>query len=328
MSEIISRFTPPALPQQHPPQPVFLFIRPASPFNPAVQFEQITLVGVGLLGGSLGLAVKKRGLAGRVVGLVRRPESVTECGNLGVVDEATLDTEAAIKDADLIVHCAPISQMRALTETFLPFMKPGAIVTDVGSVKECVVNDLESLIAEAGGHFVGSHPMAGGEQTGVAHSREDLFDGATVVVTPTPDSAADASEKINAFWRAVGSRVLSLAPAAHDALVARSSHLPHVAAAAVAAAVLQGGQPEELGAVCGPGFRDTTRIASGSPAMWRDIVMENRSNVSECLGEVIDELAAIKASLEKGDTKAIEQFFQTAKEARDAWAKARRDREK
>ena len=293
-----------------------------------MQFKQITLVGVGLLGGSLGLAVKRRGLAGRVVGLVRRPESVAECVDLGVVDVATLDVALAINDAELIVHCAPISQMRTLTENILPHMKPGTIVTDVGSVKACVADDLEELISDGGGHFVGSHPMAGGEQTGVAHSREDLFDGAAVVVTPTQESDAATVEKVEAFWRALGSRVLSLNPAAHDALVAKSSHLPHVAAAAVATAVLRDGQSAELGSVCGPGFRDTTRIASGSPAMWRDIVMENGDNVSGCLEALIQELTAVKASLDAGDKEAIERFFQSAKNARDEWASARRDPEK
>lgn len=291
-----------------------------------MQFEQITLVGVGLLGGSLGLAVKKRGLAGRVVGLVRRPESVTECGNLGVVDEATLDPKAAIKDADLIVHCAPISQMRALTEKFLPFMKPGAIVTDVGSVKECVVDDLERLIAEAGGHFVGSHPMAGGEQTGVAHSREDLFEGATVVVTPTPDSAAESVAKIDAFWTELRASILKTTPAEHDRIVAMCSHMPHVAAAAVVAVVLSdsGGLPS-IQQACGSGFRDTTRIASGDPVMWRDIVLENRENVSAAIGELIAKLQGIKSLLDDADLDpgVVEAMLSEAKSSRDDWLTTR-----
>lgn len=304
---------------RHPLEPVFLFIRPASPLNPGVQFQQITLVGVGLLGGSLGLAVKQRGMAGRVVGLVRRPESVAECHGLGVVDEATLDAEAAIKDADLIVHCAPVSQMRALTEKFLPFMKQGAIVTDVGSVKACVAEDLEKAIADAGGCFVGSHPMAGGEQAGVVHSRGDLFEKANVVVTPTPNSNAESVRSVSHFWHALGANVLSVDPATHDALVARSSHLPHVAAAALAGAVLREGQPDELGKVCGPGFRDTTRIASGSPSLWRDIVMQNQENVAAGIEDLIRDLEAFKTQLEAGDAAAVEAFFQNAKEQRDDW---------
>jgi len=293
-----------------------------------VQFEQITLVGVGLLGGSLGLAVKKRGLAGRVVGLVRRPESVIECRAQGVVDDATLDTEAAIKGADLIVHCAPVSQMRTLTEGFLPFMKPNAIVTDVGSVKASVVEDLEPLIADRGGHFVGSHPMAGGEQTGVGHSRADLFEGATVVITPTAASDPEALSQVESFWAALDANVLSLEPTTHDALVSKSSHLPHVAAAALATAVLNDEASKDLGAVCGPGFRDATRIASGSPSMWRDIVLQNSNNVSQNLGSLIRQLEAIKSSLDAGDQEAVEDFFKVAKKARDAWLKTRGDQQK
>ncbi len=291
-----------------------------------MQFEQITLVGVGLLGGSLGLAVKKRGLAGRVVGLVRRPESVTECVELGVVDEATLDAEAAIKDADLIVHCAPISQMRALTETFLQHMKPGAIVTDVGSVKECVVNDLEQLIADADGHFVGSHPMAGGEQTGVAHSREDLFEGATVVITQTANINPESATKMDAFWSELRAAVVKMSPAEHDRVVAMCSHMPHVAAAAVVAVVLSdAGELSSIQQVCGSGFRDTTRIASGDPVMWRDIVLENRGNVSSAIGELIAKLQGIKSLLDDGDLDpdVIEAMLADAKRSRDAWLATR-----
>ncbi len=301
---------------------LFLFIRPASSFNPRVRFQQITLIGVGLLGGSLGLAVKKRGLAGRVVGLVRRAESVEECRKLGVVDEATLDAETAIKNADLIVHCAPISQMRALTERFLPHLKPGAVVTDVGSVKGCVVDDLEQLIAEAGGRFVGAHPMAGGEQTGVAYSVEDLFEDSTVVLTPTPASDAAAVAALREFWTALGARLLETDPATHDELVARSSHLPHVAAAALVGVALGNADPDLTGAVCGPGFRDTTRVASGSPTMWRDIVLQNRGNVAAAIGDAIDRLEEVKKALDAGDAGALERFFAEAKELRDAWLDA------
>lgn len=284
-----------------------------------MQLQQITLVGVGLLGGSLGLAAKKRGLAERVLGLVRRPESVAECLDLAVVDEATLDVECAIKDADLIIHCAPISQMRALSESFLPFMKKGVLVTDVGSVKGCVVEELEELIAKGGGHFVGSHPMAGGEQTGVAHSRADLFHDAAVVITPTGNSNAEAVERVCAFWKALGSRILSAPPSEHDKLVARSSHLPHVAAAALTTTTLRSMKSSDAVAVCGPGFRDATRIASGSPSMWRDIVQQNAGNVSRCIDELIRELEAIKQSLDARDPQEIEAFFQIAKDLRDQW---------
>lgn len=288
-----------------------------------MNFEQITLVGVGLLGGSLGLAVKRRGLARRVVGLVRRAESIDECRSLGVVDNAFLDAPAAVKGSDLIVHCAPISQMRALTDAFLPGLEPGAIVTDVGSEKSSVVRELESPIAHAGGRFVGSHPMAGGELTGVGNANADLFENATVVITPTLNSDPVAVEKLTEFWEALGAKILKTAPESHDILVARSSHLPHIAAAALASTVLAPDQPSELGDVCGPGFRDATRIASGSPAMWRDIAIENRENITRSLDELIRQLKSIKGSLGANDVAAVEAFFETAKERRDRWIDSR-----
>jgi prephenate dehydrogenase len=288
-----------------------------------VNFEQITLVGVGLLGGSLGLAVKQRGLARRVVGLVRRPESIDECLALGVVDHATLDAPAAVKGSDLIIHCAPITQMRALTDAFLPDMEQGAIVTDVGSEKTNVVRNLESLIGNAGGHFVGSHPMAGGERTGVNRAKADLFQHATVVIAPTPNSDKSVIEKLTAFWTALGAKVLKTDPETHDQLVARSSHLPHVVAAALASTVLDPDLPPELSDVCGPGFRDATRIASGSPGMWRDIVIVNRENIARSLDELIRQLESVKASLSANDAEAVETFFRTAKERRDDWINSR-----
>lgn len=289
-----------------------------------MNFEQITLVGVGLLGGSLGLAVKRRGLARRVIGLVRRPESVDQCRALGVVDDATLDAPAAVEGSGLIVHCAPISQMRALTDAFLPGLQPCAIVTDVGSEKSSVVRELEPPIANAGGHFIGSHPMAGGELTGVGNANADLFENATVVITPTLNSNLAAVEKLTEFWESLGARMLTTDPETHDRLVARSSHLPHIAAAALASTVLAPNQPAELGDVCGPGFRDATRIASGSPAMWRDIVLENRENLTRSLDELIRQLESIKASLGANDIAAVEAFFMTAKERRDRWADSRK----
>ena len=179
------------------------------------------MVGVGLLGGSLGLALRKRRLAKSVVGFVRRPASVVECERLGAVDLATLDLARAVKGADLIVLCTPIAQMRPLVKQMLPALKRGVIVTDVGSVKGKVVRDLESLVARGGAHFVGSHPMAGAEKTGVAAARAGLFAGALCAVTPTRKSAPAAVRKVEQLWQAVGCRLLRLKPDTHDALVSR-----------------------------------------------------------------------------------------------------------
>jgi prephenate dehydrogenase len=284
-----------------------------------MHWQRITLAGVGLLGGSLGLAVKQRQLAGRVVGFVRRSASVKECDEFGVVDHVTRDLPKAVKDADLVILCTPIGRMRELAERMAPALKPGAIVTDVGSVKGTVVEELEPLIARAGGHFVGSHPMAGGEKTGVAAARPDLFSQSICIITPTPKSNAAAVRKIEEFWKAVGARPLKLTPAVHDDLVSRSSHLPHVVAAELANYVLSPVHPKEQALLCANGFRDTTRVASGSPEMWRDIALANRINLARVLGVFIEDLREFQLALENADEKTLQEFFDHAKQRRDQW---------
>ncbi len=284
-----------------------------------MQFQRITLVGVGLLGGSLGLAVKQRKIASSVVGYVRRAASIEECEKFKVVDVATRDIKAAAGDADFIVLCTPLSRMGELVEDLLPALKKGAIVTDVGSVKGTVVNELESLIAGAGGFFVGSHPMCGGEKMGVSAARADLYEKAVCVVTPTPQSNAKAVKAVDEFWRALGMQVLTMSPEAHDDLVSRSSHLPHVVAAELANYVLSPVHPKEQALLCANGFRDTTRIASGSPEMWRDIALANRKNLSRVLGVFIEDLEEFRHALDNGDVNAIQEFFEKAKERRDNW---------
>ena len=284
-----------------------------------MQFEKITLVGVGLLGGSLGLAVRQRRLAGRVECYVRSAASVIECEKIGVVDRATDDLAAAVKDADLVVLCTPLAQMRRLTEQFLPSLKRGAIVTDVGSVKASVVAELESLVASTGAHFVGGHPMAGAEKVGSSAARADLFEDAVCVITPTAKSSSEAVRRVEEFWKSLGARPLRLAPEAHDDLVARSSHLPHVVAAELANYILSPVHPKEQAQLCAGGFRDSTRIASGSPEMWRDIALANRVNLDRVLGVFIEDLQEFQHALEHGDAKAVEEFFVKAKQRRDAW---------
>jgi prephenate dehydrogenase len=284
-----------------------------------VRFRKITIIGVGLLGGSLGLAFKRRKLAREVAGFVRRAASLKDCERTGAVDFATTDLPAAVWDADLVILCTPLSQMRPLVEQMLPALKRGVIVTDVGSVKASVVRELESLIAGSGGHFIGSHPMAGSEKTGVNAACADLFADAVCVVTPTKKSNAAAVRKVEQFWKAVGSRVLRLTPELHDALAGRSSHLPHVIAATLATHVLNPTNPRHQTALCANGFRDTTRIASGSPEMWRDIALANRKNIGKSLDAFIADLKKFRRALTEADVNGITRFFKTAKKRHDDW---------
>lgn len=282
-----------------------------------MQFRKVTLVGVGLLGGSLGLALKRRGLAGEVRGFVRRASSVAECLALGVVDRCSRNLPEAVSDADLVVLCSPVGQMAGLFREMARHLSPDCVVTDVGSVKSALVADLEPLAEAAGAKFVGSHPMAGAEKSGPSHARADLFEGAVCVLTPTAASEPAAVGRIRGLWEAVGSRVLQMNPVLHDDLVARSSHLPHVVAAGLANYVLSPAHPREQSELCAGGFRDTTRIASGSPDMWRDIALANRRHLSRVLGVFIEDLSEFRHALDAGDATVIEDFFRQAKTRRD-----------
>ena len=254
-----------------------------------------------------------------MAGYVRRKSSLKDCERAGAVDYATTDLLAAVSNADLVILCTPLAQMRSLAQQFLPALKRGAIVTDVGSVKAGVVRELESIIAKAGAHFVGSHPMAGGEKMGVLAARADLYANAVCVVTPTKKSKASAVRKVEQFWKSLGARVLKLDAAQHDLLVSRSSHLPHVVAATLANLVLNPASPKTQAALCATGFRDTTRIASGSPEMWRDIALANRKNLSRSVDAFIAELKKFQSALKRGDARAVEKFYATAKQRRDQW---------
>lgn len=282
-----------------------------------MHFRKVTLAGVGLLGGSLGLALKRRGLADSIQGFVRRQASVAECLALGVVDRCTRNVAEAVEGSDLVVLCSPVGQMAGLFREMAPYLSADCLVTDVGSVKSSLVSELEPLAAAAGVPFVGSHPMAGAERSGPAHARADLFEGALCVVTPTTSTPAGAADRVTALWESVGSRVLRMTPMLHDDLVSRSSHLPHVVAAALANYVLSPVHPKEQAELCAGGFRDTSRVASGSPAMWRDIALANRRNLSRVLGVFIEDLQEFRRALDEGNAAVVEEHFLQAKQRRD-----------
>ncbi len=284
-----------------------------------MHWQKIALVGVGLLGGSVGMAVRQRRLAKQVVGYVRRQASIEECVKAGAVDSATLVLEQAVENADLVILCTPIGQMLELTKQMLPYLKRGAVVTDVGSVKGLPAKELTTLVSNGGGCFIGSHPMAGAEKMGVSAAKADLFQNAVCVVSPTPKSPVAEVKKLEEFWKALGGKPLRLKPDLHDELVSRSSHLPHVVAAELANYVLSPALPKHQAQLCATGFRDMTRIASGSPEMWRDISVANREQLSRVLGVFIEDLQEFQLALNNGDVKAIEEFFVKAKQRRDEW---------
>jgi prephenate dehydrogenase len=284
-----------------------------------MRWHSISLIGAGVLGGSLALALKHRQLAAKVMVRVRRESALAECRELNIADVVTQDLKEAVHGSELVILCTPLSQMAPLAAEMGPFLKQGAIVTDVGSVKGTVVRDLEPLMRQAGAVFVGGHPMAGSEKTGVAAARADLFENAVCLVTPGRQSTPEAVARVEDFWKALGGLPLRLTPEAHDELVSRSSHLPHVVAAELANYVLSPVHPKEQALVCANGFRDTTRIAAGSPEMWRDIALANRQNLGRVLGVFIEDLQEFQWALERQDVTAIEEFFAKAKLRRDQW---------
>lgn len=277
-------------------------------------FEKLTIFGPGLLGGSLGLAVRARKLARHVTVWARRPEAITEAVKLGAANDGTLKAVDAVKGADLVVLATTIGVMEQNAREFAPALSPNAIVTDVGSVKYPVVVALEHVL-QGKAKFVGSHPMAGSEEAGIAAARADLFDGATCIVTPTEATDRDALMRVAKFWEAVGLQVRTLSPAAHDEMVAKVSHLPHVVAAALVNYVCEAGKEPML--YCGNGFRDTTRIAGGPAEMWKEICMVNRDEVRRAIDGIIEELTLARQMLENKDEISLLAFLRRAKSLRE-----------
>ena len=276
--------------------------------------HKLTILGPGLLGGSIGMAARQRKVAKHVTVWARRPEAADEAYKLGAADETTGDLKHAVSDADFVVLATPIGVMRPLVEQIKPSLTHNCVVTDVGSVKYHVVAHLSEAL-EGKARFVGSHPMAGSEQSGIEAARRDLFDGAVCIVTPREDTDKAALQLVHDFWKALGCSMRTLSPHAHDEIVARTSHLPHVVAAAVVNVVCSDGA-HPLNFV-GPGFKDFTRIASGPPEMWTEICMENRHEIARALEHLIEELGKLRASLQNADAVELRILLKRAKHFRD-----------
>ena len=265
-----------------------------------------------MLGGSVGLAAKQRGVAGRVCGLVRREESIAECLAAGVVDDATLDVAEAVADADLVILCTPVGRMGELAAALKPHLAADAIVTDVGSVKEIVCN-AASLGLPDGVRFVGSHPLAGSEKNGFEFSDATLFEGRATIVTPLNSSQNEAADEVTAFWQSLGSIVHRLDVESHDRALAMTSHLPHVAAAALASLLT-----EDLRPLAATGFRDTTRVAAGDPDLWVSILLSNAGAIAGSLDEFSRQFDEFREAVRNHDGERLKTLLQLAKTNRDA----------
>ncbi|MDW8342958.1 MAG: prephenate dehydrogenase/arogenate dehydrogenase family protein [Verrucomicrobiae bacterium] len=275
--------------------------------------SQLTILGPGLLGGSVGLAARQRKLAQRVVVWARRPEAVDEAVRCGAADAGTTDLREAVRGASAVVFATPVGVMESLADQIREDVAPECFVTDVGSVKYPVVRTLSARF----GRFIGAHPMAGSEQTGLSAARVDLFERAVCILTPVECTEPVALQWGHDFWKALGCVVRTMPPTVHDEVVARVSHLPHVVAAAVVN-VVAGGDGEAL-QFAGPGFRDFSRIASGPPEMWTEICMENRDELRRALGKLMEELDRWRVALDNRDVVELRALLRKAKRYRDEW---------
>jgi prephenate dehydrogenase len=277
--------------------------------------RRLSIVGLGLLGGSVAKAARAEGLAEEIVAVGRRTESLEPARRDGVVDEITVDLAEGVASSDFCVLAAPVATLAGLLPAVWRALPADAALTDVGSAKAGIVAAAEALGRSAPRHFVGSHPMAGSEQSGYAISRADLFRGALVILTPTDRTDPHAVKRVSEFWEALGARVSSMDPASHDRAVAAVSHLPHLVADALVAAVLRI-DPHFLD-VAARGFKDTTRIAASNARVWREIFQENREALGEALGAFRHALDDLERLIATGDAAAVERELDRIRRERE-----------
>ena len=272
----------------------------------------LTIVGVGLIGGAIGLAAKKRALAKRVRGVGRDAGKLETARRLGAIDEGTLDLAAAVRDADFVVFCTPVNRIADQILEAAPYCAPGTILTDAGSTKREMVGAVESGLP-AHVRFVGGHPLAGSEKKGVEFAHADLFVERWTVLTPTAKTPADAVDAVRTFWQRLGARVRIMSPDHHDRALAMTSHLPHLLASALAGIL-----PDELRELTATGFRDATRIAGGDPDVWTPIFQQNRTAVFDVLDQLEARLKEFRQALANDEVARIDHLLAQGKRVRDA----------
>jgi prephenate dehydrogenase len=275
------------------------------------KWDTVAIVGVGLLGGSIGLALQQRGLARNVVGIGRRSSSLQRARQAETITQSTTDLERGVADAELIVVCTPVSDIVARVQQVTKHCPDWALITDVGSTKAVIVETLEASLTRDIS-FVGSHPLAGSEKTGPEHAVPDLFHDRVTVVTPTAQTPRSSTETILEFWSLLGSQVLEMSPLEHDRVLAMTSHTTHVVASALAAATAASELP-----LTASGWQDTTRVAAGDAQLWQQILLTNREPVLQSLQRFERVLAEFRAALERQDEKRIVELLEAGKQIRD-----------
>jgi len=282
----------------------------------ALFFNKVTIIGVGLIGGSLAKVMKTQKICGEIHGAGRSRETLEQAVKLGVIDHMGQSPAHAVEHADLVVLATPVGTFASLVREIAPHLKNGAILTDVGSVKGGLVRTIEGLLP-AGAHYVPGHPIAGREKHGVGAASEDLFRGAKCIITPTERTDAKALEAITALWTGAGMNVVIMDPEQHAHIFAAVSHLPHAAAYAMVSTVAEfSSGADNYTTFSGAGFRDFTRIAASSPEMWRDICLLNGKNIVEMIEQYQFSLNRIKKAVKHNDGRKLEELFRSASDVR------------
>ena len=280
-------------------------------------FDNVALIGLGLIGSSLAHAIRKNGLARTMTGYAKSHATRSKAGELGLVDRVCETAAEAVEGADLVILCTPVGSYASLAAEIRSVLEPGAIITDVGSVKAAVVRDVGPHVPE-GVHFIPGHPIAGTEQSGPESGFAELFINRWCILTPLPDADPDAVARLEAFWRACGSNVETMNPEHHDLVLAITSHLPHLIAYNIVAtaADLEEVTNSEVIKFSAGGFRDFTRIAASDPTMWRDVFLNNKDAVLEMLGRFSEDLSALQRAIRWGDGEMLFNLFTRSREIR------------
>jgi len=278
--------------------------------------EVVTIIGVGLIGGSLARALKQQGFCKAVVGVGRDRKHLGRAQALGVVDRCETDLQQAVQDADLVVVAVPLGAVEGVLTEIRQALKPDCVVTDVGSAKVTVVDAARRRLADVG-QFVPGHPIAGNEKSGVEASQAALFRGRRVILTPLPETRSEALQRVREMWAVTGAEVVTMTAEHHDDVLAATSHLPHLLAYGLVDTLLRMDDSEEIFRFAAGGFRDFTRIASSDPTMWHDICLHNSGPILRSLKRFIGELTDLADAIERHDSAGVRERLQRAKAARD-----------
>jgi len=306
---------------RNPPiQPVFPAVSAKTDRQAKINsmINQLTIFGVGLIGGSLALALKKAGYCRKVVGCSRSESHLQQAVELGVIDSYCLDPSEAVEGADVVLLSVPLGAMKSILSQIDGHLSPEAIVTDAGSSKASVVEAAREVFGTIPSRFVPAHPIAGREKSGVTAALVDLYVDHKVILTPLENTSEEAIAKVTAMWEAAGAEIKTLGVEQHDRVLAATSHLPHVLAYALVDSVSRTDYVEQIFQFAAGGFRDFSRIASGDPTMWRDICLENREAILENLDNFQAELSKVRELIDQSDADKIFNLFDHAKSVRDS----------